>query len=140
MLSVVPHQWVRGNVLLWPGKHAGVLCKDVCSKPAASWTKLPCVVKRKYIPTYTEAEQEAADLSGMSTDVSDYAPRKKQKKNPKKVASKKGYDFNHLLSQGMFSVDIKCVLKQITDDFAMMQRVHRFNIIRNMQLTRIPSN
>lgn len=84
MLSVVPHQWVQGNVLLWPSKNASILCQDVTSKPAASWTKLPCVIKRKYIPTYKAAEQEAADLSGMSTDVSDYAPRKKPKKNPKK--------------------------------------------------------
>ncbi|XP_055523256.1 uncharacterized protein LOC129717397 [Wyeomyia smithii] len=83
LLSVVPHQWVRGNVLLWPTKNANSLCKDASSKPAASWSKLPCVVKRKHIATYAAAEQQAADLSGMSTDVSDFAPRKKTKKNPR---------------------------------------------------------
>ncbi|XP_055527985.1 uncharacterized protein LOC129720528 [Wyeomyia smithii] len=83
LLSVVSHQWVRGNVLLWPTKNANSLCKDASSKPAASWSKLPCVVKRKHIATYAAAEQQAADLSGMSTDVSDFAPRKKTKKNPR---------------------------------------------------------
>ncbi|XP_055642552.1 uncharacterized protein LOC129779223 isoform X2 [Toxorhynchites rutilus septentrionalis] len=99
MLSVVPHQWIEGKFLLWPGKNASVICKDVSSKPTASWTKIPCIVKRKYIPTYAEAEQEAADLSGMSTDVSDYIPKIKHAKNAKTVASRKSYDFNHLMGK-----------------------------------------
>lgn len=109
MLSVVPHQWVQGDSLMWPNKNAIQLSKDSSSKPAASWTKIPCMVKRKYIPTYREAQQEAEDLSGISTEASDYAPKKKPKKNPKTQPTK-GYDFNHMLvDQGMFlSFTIPC--------------------------------
>lgn len=101
VLSIVPHQWVQGDTLMWPNKNATLLSKDAASKPTSTWTKIPCTVKRKFIPTFEEAEQEAAELSGISTDASDYAPRKKVKKNAKN-ASNKTYDFNHMLvAEGM---------------------------------------
>lgn len=101
MLSVVPHQWVQNDGLMWPNKNAASLSKDSSSKPSPTWTKIPCVVKKKNIATYEKAQQEAADLSGLSTDTSDFAPRKKQKKLRKNHALE-GYDFNHMLSQGLY--------------------------------------
>ncbi|XP_021712829.1 uncharacterized protein LOC110681391 [Aedes aegypti] len=98
VLSVVPQQWVKSDGLLWPNKNAASLSKDASSKPAASWTKFPCIVKKRNIPSYEQAQQEAADLSGQSTDTSDFATRKKQKKKQKSEATT-GYDFNHMLSQ-----------------------------------------
>lgn len=96
MLSIVPNQWVQGDHLRWPSKNAFQLSKDVSSKPAASWAKFPCEVKKSNIPTYEAAEGEAANLSGLSTDASDYAPRKKKVK--KDVKTQK-YDFNHMLDK-----------------------------------------
>ncbi|KXJ82675.1 hypothetical protein RP20_CCG012097 [Aedes albopictus] len=98
MLSVVPHQWVQKDGLLWPNKNAHTLSKDASSKPSHTWTKIPCVVKKKNIATYEKAQQEAAELSGLSTDTSDFAPRKKQKRVHKSQPAQ-GYDFNDMLSQ-----------------------------------------
>lgn len=95
VLSVVPHKWVAENSLFWPPKQANVLRKDAGSSPMPSWTKLPCAVKRKYIPSFGEAEREADELSGQSTDMSDFAT--KRKKKLKKTS--KALDLNHLITE-----------------------------------------
>lgn len=96
VITVVPHKWVSGNTLSWPTKQVNDLRKNAASVPASSWTKMSCLVKRKYIPTFNDAQQEADDLSGQSTDVSDYAP--KRKKKVKKDSSNKELDLNHLVT------------------------------------------
>ncbi|XP_021693075.1 uncharacterized protein LOC110677976 isoform X3 [Aedes aegypti] len=96
VLTVVPHKWVNGNTLLWPPKQANELRKNAASLPMSSWSKMSCSVKRKYIPTFADAEQEADELSGLSTDASDFAPRRKKKF--KKPAFNKEIDLNHLVT------------------------------------------
>ncbi|XP_062703947.1 uncharacterized protein LOC109397317 [Aedes albopictus] len=96
VVTVVPHKWVSGNSLFWPSKQANELRQNAASSPASSWTKMPCSVKRKYIPTFKGAEQEADELSGQSTDASDFAP--KRKKKLKKGSTTKELDLNHLLT------------------------------------------
>lgn len=96
MITVVPHKWINGQYLLWPPKKAEQLKKDAGSEPAANWTKIPCSVKRKYIPSLEEAEIEAGYLSGNTTDTSDIpAPPKKRIKS--KAESKiHNVDLNYL--------------------------------------------
>lgn len=82
---------------MWPSKHANILRKNVTSEPHSSWSKIPCVVKRRFIPTFAEAELEAADLSGQSTDTSEFAPTPKRKKTNPPKGSKNRFDFNYLV-------------------------------------------
>ncbi|KXJ69938.1 hypothetical protein RP20_CCG025359 [Aedes albopictus] len=96
VVTVVPHKCVSGNSLFWPSKQANELRQNAASSPASSWTKMPCSVKRKYIPTFKGAEQEGDELSGQSTDASDFAP--KRKKKLKKGSTTKELDLNHLLT------------------------------------------
>lgn len=82
---------------MWPGKKANVLRQNAGNKPHISWSKIPCTIKRRYIPTFEEAEQEAAELSGLSTESSDAAPKTKKKKTNQAKLSKNNIDLNHLI-------------------------------------------
>lgn len=97
VITVVPHLWVDGQFLLWPPKNADRLRKNAACKPETNWNKIPCVIKRKYIPTLNEADAEAACLSGVTTDASD-SPAPPKKKFKKRAASTiQEFDLNHLL-------------------------------------------
>lgn len=96
VVTVVPHQWVDGEFLLWPPKKADRLRKNAACKPESNWNKIPCVVKRKYIPTMVEAEAEAAYLSGITTDTSD-SPAPSKKKIKMTVPTIQELDLNHLI-------------------------------------------
>lgn len=122
VLTVVPHKWVNGNTLLWPPKQANELRKNAASLPMSSWSKMSCSVKRKYIPTFADAEQEADELSGLSTDASDFAPRRKKKF--KKPAFNKEIDLNHLVTgQGKHHLNIKKTLALMCDFLAQITPV-----------------
>ncbi|XP_062552826.1 uncharacterized protein LOC134217971 [Armigeres subalbatus] len=97
VLSAVPCRWVRDGYLFWPGKNVNKLRTNLKSEPCTSWSKIVCNVKRKYIPSYEEAEMEAAELSGQNTESSDAAPRKKKQKKTMKDGSSQRFDFNHLV-------------------------------------------
>ncbi|EAT32947.1 AAEL014814-PA [Aedes aegypti] len=75
VLTAVPYRWIRDGFLFWPGKNANRLRMDLNSEPGSGWSKIACSVKRKYIPSYEEAEIEAAELSGQNTESSDSAPQ-----------------------------------------------------------------
>ncbi|XP_055549999.1 uncharacterized protein LOC129732780 isoform X2 [Wyeomyia smithii] len=72
--SIVPQRWVQGKYLYWPNRKAEQLLKDSSSCPAAGWSKLLCTVKQQRIDSLTEAQEEAANLSGVTTDFSDAGP------------------------------------------------------------------
>lgn len=97
VLTAVPCRWIRDGFLFWPGKNANRLRMDLNSEPGSGWSKIACSVKRKYIPSYEEAEIEAAELSGQNTESSDSAPRRKKQKKVKKDGFIKRFDFNHLV-------------------------------------------
>ncbi|XP_065074653.1 uncharacterized protein LOC135698552 [Ochlerotatus camptorhynchus] len=98
VLTAVPHRWVCNGFLMWPEKNANKLRKDLKSEPTSGWSKIACSVKRKYIPSYEEAEMEAAELSGQNTESSDSAPRKKKQKKTTKDGLSRRFDFNHLVA------------------------------------------
>lgn len=61
-----------------------------------------CKVKRHFIPTFSEAEQELIELSGVNTD-SDIGepPVQKIRKKAPKIESLTGMDFNmHFAKEG----------------------------------------
>ncbi|XP_058822792.1 uncharacterized protein LOC131684165 isoform X2 [Topomyia yanbarensis] len=103
VLSIVPHQWVNGKYLSWPDKKANKLIKDPSSKPGKTWNKMLCTVKRRWIPSYLDAEKETAEMSGHTTDASDtplIVPSKKARTKglvPNGVRQKNGSsrDFNN---------------------------------------------
>lgn len=101
VLTAVPCRWIRDGFLFWPGKNANRLRMDLNSEPGSGWSKIACSVKRKYIPSYEEAEIEAAELSGQNTESSDSAPRRKKQKKVKKDGFIKRFDFNHLVPGGL---------------------------------------
>ncbi|XP_062545568.1 uncharacterized protein LOC134212069 [Armigeres subalbatus] len=95
VLTTVPSLWVSGKYLHWPPKNADELRKNVGSQPSISWNKMLCKVKRHFIPTFSEAEQELIELSGVNTD-SDIGepPVQKIRKKAPKIESLTGMDFN----------------------------------------------
>ncbi|XP_055525271.1 uncharacterized protein LOC129718473 isoform X2 [Wyeomyia smithii] len=97
VITVVPHKWINGQYLLWPPKKAEELMKNPSSKPQQNWTKIPCTVKRKFIPSLAEAEIESEYLSGYTTDTSDIPvlPRKRSKNKAEQKVQ--GLDLNYLL-------------------------------------------
>nr|XP_029711535.1 uncharacterized protein LOC109432197 [Aedes albopictus] len=97
VLTAVPCRWIRDGCLFWPGKNANKLRKNLTSEPSAGWSKIACSIKRKYIPSYEEAEVEAAELSGQNTESSDAAPRRKKQKRATKDDTSRRFDFNHLV-------------------------------------------
>ncbi|XP_062553525.1 uncharacterized protein LOC134218484 [Armigeres subalbatus] len=117
VLTVVPHKWVCGNTLLWPNKQANELRKNAASTPSPSWIKMSCSIKRKFIPTFSEAEQEADDLSGQSTDASDFVV--KRRKTAKTASIKKPLDLNHMINDNQ-------VLEQATQSVAQK---HPSNVV-----------
>lgn len=104
LLSIVPHQWVNGKFLMWPDKKAELLVKDQSSTPTPKWSKIPCAVKRRFIRTFSEAEFEAAEMSGHTDSDSQQLPPSKKFKTKGAV---KGFqtDFNELMNQGDYAIN-----------------------------------
>lgn len=99
LLSIVPHRWVNGDFLLWPDKNAGTLIKDRSSTPSPKWQKIPCILKRKSIKTFAEAELEAAEMSGHTDSDSQQPPpaKKFRTKGAAKQISPQDLDFNEMM-------------------------------------------
>ncbi|KXJ81585.1 hypothetical protein RP20_CCG018755 [Aedes albopictus] len=96
VLTSVPSGWVSGKFLLWPPKRADETRKDVRSTPAATWIKIPCKVKRRYIPTFNAAKEEIGEMSGVTTDSDIGGPptSKKARKKTDEQGESSGMDFN----------------------------------------------
>lgn len=59
-LSIVPSAWEAGGKLYWPPNNLkiGKLIKDDKSKPGPSWQAMPCILKRKNLFNYHDADME----------------------------------------------------------------------------------
>ncbi|XP_021707458.1 uncharacterized protein LOC110678638 isoform X2 [Aedes aegypti] len=96
VLTTVPSGWISGKYLHWPPKKVESLRRDVRSQPGATWSKMACKIKRRYIPTFNAAEQELAEMSGVTTDSDVGGPPavKKMRKKASEYGTSSGMDFN----------------------------------------------
>lgn len=71
VLSVVAASWENAGKLMWPNdsKIKKALMKNPMQKPGTvedGWTMYDCVLKRSFIPTYTQARSELLTMSDQS--------------------------------------------------------------------------
>lgn len=98
-LSVVPNSWLdkTGKNVHWPtskSKSAQMdLAKNPRTKPNASWSKMPCLVKRMNLTTYEEADAVVESMSGGSSSESSFSAARFKKPTLLKSS------FQHLLVQ-----------------------------------------
>lgn len=111
VLTTVPSGWISGKYLHWPPKKVESLRRDVRSQPGATWSKMACKIKRRYIPTFNAAEQELAEMSGVTTDSDVGGPPavKKMRKKASEYGTSSGMDFNsHFKSKGKLVLCFRC--------------------------------
>lgn len=90
VLTSIPDTWENDGILMWPKKLSEKLRKNEKNYPQDDWLKSNCIVKRRNISTYEEAEQEVENMCKYSdteqfddTENEDPCPPKRKKRQHK---------------------------------------------------------
>lgn len=106
VLTSIPISWENDGILFWPKKYAEKLKMNDQNTAQDNWLKSACILKRKDISTYGEAEKEIELMCNQSdteqnddTENEDPCTIKKRKKQSKIITSFYEEDFNDLAQQ-----------------------------------------
>ena len=115
VLTSVPESWEKNGILFWPPKNATEKIKQE-AYPQDDWKSINCVVKRKNVVTFENAEEEIDRMCEHSDteyiETADEMPSKKRlkKKKAKISISSTQPDFNDQAQECIKVSVISCCL------------------------------